>query len=257
MANWGSCPITPPPLPPRAAELGEDEISVESGRAEVSLNGDATFTGEILLRRGDRLLRADGATFNRESGTLQVKGEAEFRSEDLRVSGSNARLSQAESEIRFNDASFDIWNVPARGTADRIVVRDGRLKMRDVSYTACPPGNNDWMVRASKITIDQETGVGRAKNASVEVRGVPVLWLPTFSYPVTNKRKSGFLLPDVGNSERRGVDITAPWYWNIAPNYDATYTLRLQSGGEVFHGSAITLKQTAGNFRSHLPAHRK
>lgn len=237
--DWGGCPVTPPPMPPQAEGLGENEISVESGRAEVTLNGDATFTGDILLRNGDRLLRAEGATFDRETSTLQVTGEAEFRNEELRVSGSDARFSEAESQISFTDASFDIWNVPARGTAERLVVkREGKVKMREVSYTACPPGHNDWVLKAEKLTVDRDSGVARAQNARMEVYGVPIFWLPVVSYPVTNQRKSGFLIPDVGNSERRGFDIATPWYWNIAPNYDATIIPRLmterglQMGGE-------------------------
>jgi LPS-assembly protein len=226
-------------MPPGADDLDDQEISVESGRAEVSLTGDATFTGQILLRSGERLLRADGATFDRQTGTLQVTGDAEFRNEELRVSGSDARFSEGDGEVRFNEADFDIWTVPARGTAERLVVRqEGKVKMRQVTYTACPPGNNDWLLRASKVTLDQESGVGTAKDARFEIKGVPVFWLPTISYPITDKRKSGFLIPDAGNSERRGFDVATPWYWNIAPNYDATITPRLmterglQMGGE-------------------------
>ncbi|MGI9330402.1 MAG: LPS-assembly protein LptD [Gammaproteobacteria bacterium] len=237
--DWGGCPVDPPPMPPGADALKDKEISVESGRAEVSLAGDATFSGQIMLRSGDRLLRADGASFNRETGTLQVTGAAEFRNDDLRVNGSDASFSERDGEIRFNNADFDVWTVPARGTAERLVVRqEGTVKMREVSYTACPPGSNDWLLRASKVTLDQETGVGKAKNARMEVKGVPVFWLPTISYPISEKRKSGFLVPDVGNSERRGFDVATPWYWNIAPNYDATITPRLmtqrgvQLGGE-------------------------
>jgi LPS-assembly protein len=245
-------------MPPGADDLDDQEISVESGRAEVSLTGDATFTGQILLRSGERLLRADGATFDRQTGTLQVTGDAEFRNEELRVSGSDARFSEGDGEVRFNEADFDIWTVPARGTAERLVVRqEGKVKMRQVTYTACPPGNNDWLLRASKVTLDQESGVGTAKDARFEIKGVPVFWLPTISYPITDKRKSGFLIPDAGNSERRGFDVATPWYWNIAPNYDATITPRLMTErgpalGVARHGSrdrCIRLQLLRGFFQ--------
>jgi len=237
--DWGGCPVEPPPLPFTGEPVSSDEISIVSDRAEYQLDGNATFTGDILLRSGNRYLRAKDASFDQATGTFEIAGEAEFRNDEFRVSGSGARFSRDDGTININDASFDIWNVPARGTAGRAQVRtSGRLKLEDVTYTACPPGSNDWLLSASRITIDQSTGVGRAKNARMDVAGVPVFWLPVISYPVTNKRKTGLLIPEIGNSERRGVDIAVPWYWNIAPNYDATITPRLmtdrglQMGGE-------------------------
>jgi LPS-assembly protein len=94
------------------------------------------------------------------------------------------------------------------------------------------------MLRASKIHIDQNTGVGTARNARLHFKGVPILYFPYLTYPVTNQRKTGWLIPDLGSSEKRGLDIALPYYWNIAPTYDATITPRymskrgLQLGGE-------------------------
>lgn len=253
--NWGGCPVEPPPLPFSAAPVPEDEISIVSDQAEFQLDGDARFRGDVLLRSGNRFLRAEDATFSQETGTLKIAGEAEFRNQDFRISGRRARFSRDDGSVQIDDTNFDIWNVPARGTAKRIKVREsGKLKMEKVTYTACPPGNNDWKLKASKITIDQNTGYGVAKDARMEVKGVPIIWLPRISYPVTNQRKSGFLIPDFGNSERRGFDFSAPWYWNIAPNYDATITPRLmtdrglQMGGEFRHLNRRTNGVFSGEF---------
>ena len=235
--------------------MPEGEISVVSDSATLQLDGDAKFKGDILLRSGNRYLRAQDASFKQSSGTLKIDGEAEFRNDQFRISGTGARFSRDDGSVRMFDASFDIWNVPARGTASRIRVREsGKLKLDDVTYTACPPGSNDWLLKASRVTIDQNTGVGVARDARMEVKGVPVFWLPRVSYPVTNKRKSGFLIPDVGNSERRGFDLSVPWYWNIAPNYDATITPRLmtdrglQMGGEFRHLNRQTNGVITGEF---------
>lgn len=240
--DWGGCPVEPPPLPFSESTVPDDEVSIISDRAEFQLDGNASFQGDVLLRSGNRYLRAEDAAFDQATGTVKIAGEAEFRNEDFRVSGSGARFSRDDGTVTLRDTSFDIWNVPARGTAERIKVREsGKLKMEGVTYTACPPGRNDWKLKASKITIDQSTGYGVAKDARMEIKGVPIFWLPRITYPVTNQRKSGFLIPDVGNSERRGFDLAVPWYWNIAPNYDATITPRLmtdrglQMGGEFRH----------------------
>lgn len=246
--NWGGCPVDPPPLPFTGGPVPDDEISVISDRAEFQLDGNASFTGDVLLRSGNRFLRAEDASFDQATGTLEIAGEAEFRNDEFRVSGTGARFSRDDGIVSLNDASFDIWSVPARGTAGRVQVRQtGRLKMEDVTYTACPPGSNDWLLSASKIDIDQATGVGRAKDARMEVAGVPIFWLPVISYPVSNKRKSGLLIPEIGNSERRGVDIAVPWYWNMAPNYDATITPRLMTDRGVQFGGEFRYLRPGSN----------
>ena len=85
------------------------------------------------------------------------------------------------------------------------------------------------MLKASTIRIDQNHGIGTAKNARLEFKGVPFLYLPYISYPVTNERKSGWLIPKIGSSQQRGIDVEIPYYWNIKPQLDATFTPRYMS----------------------------
>ena len=231
VSNWGGCAIDPPPplaLPPGTA--GEDELEVISGKVEFKLDGDATFSDQIILRSGNRTLSADGATYDADTGVFAVDGVVEFRDPETRVKGGFASFDTNKSEVRFEDAEFQLWSVPARGTADSVsIVESGQLRLRNVAYTSCPEGKDDWILSADKIKIDQETGVGTARNARLDFKGVPILFFPYISYPVTNQRKSGWLIPDLGSSERRGADLAFPYYWNIAPNYDATIIPRYMS----------------------------
>ena len=231
VANWGSCQVTPPPplpLPPSTA--GVNELEIFSGRAEFRLEGDGRFSDQIALRSGDRVLRADGANFDSETRIFSVDGNVEFRDPQSRVQAARAEFNQNTEELIFDSAEFQLWGVPARGAAEFIRIEEaGQLRLKKVSYTSCPEGKDDWMLRASKIHIDQEKGIGTARNARLNFKGVPILYFPYLSYPVTNERKSGWLLPDLGTSNQRGVDIAVPYYWNIAPQYDATLTPRYMS----------------------------
>ncbi|MCK5325450.1 MAG: LPS assembly protein LptD, partial [Woeseiaceae bacterium] len=94
-------------------------------------------------------------------------------------------------------------------------------------YTTCPPGSNDWIVEASDIDLDTQSGVGTARGMKLRFQGIPVLWAPYLSFPISDARKSGVLVPEIGSTSRSGNEIRVPWYWNIAPNYDATITPRL------------------------------
>ena len=231
VANWGSCTVTPPPpLPLPPSTVGDGELEIFSGKAEFKLDGDGLFSDQIALRSGDRILRADGAHFDSETRIFSVDGNVEFRNPESRVRADSAEFNQNTEEAFFDAANFQLWSVPARGTAESISAQStGHLQLKKVSYTSCPEGKDDWMLRASKIHIDQNKGIGTARNARLHFKGVPILYLPYFTYPVTNKRKSGWLLPDLGSSQQRGIDIAVPYYWNIAPQYDATLMPRYMS----------------------------
>jgi len=229
--NWGNCRVpAPPPLVLPADDVPDNELAIFSGRAEIELNGNAFFSDKISLVSGDRLVTAQGATYDSNAGVFSVEGQVEFRDPQTRVREDRAELTRSTQELRFEGAEFELWAIPARGKSKHIKAeRKGKLSLTKVSYTSCPEGNNDWMLKASKIHIDQELGVGTAKNARIEFKGVPFLYLPYISYPVTNERKSGWLIPKIGSSQQRGIDLEIPYYWNIAPQYDAMVTPRYMS----------------------------
>jgi len=232
VTDWGACEASPlPPLdyPARQPDTG-DELEIFSGKAEFRLDGDAKFTDRIILRYGEQTLSADDAEYDAENGTFVVNGAVEYRDPQARVLATNAQFDRMAERVAFESAEFRLKSVPARGSADSIRVSGtGTLSLRRVSYTSCPAGNDDWMLRASKIRVDQKTGIGTANNARLNFKGVPILYLPYISYPVTSERKTGWLIPNLGSSEQRGLDLVFPFYWNIAPARDATFTPRFMS----------------------------
>ncbi|HSN70620.1 MAG TPA: LPS assembly protein LptD, partial [Steroidobacteraceae bacterium] len=130
----------------------------------------------------------------------------------------------------FEDAEFELPTRSARGAADAIRLdTDGDLALVDVRFTTCPASDEDWVLKAGAIEIDQESRTGIGRNVRLDFKGVPILYTPIISFPVGNVRKSGFLFPNFGNSSRSGTIIDVPWYWNIAPNYDATFTAQWMS----------------------------
>ncbi len=231
VSDWGECKVSAPPsLTDANNEVPDDELEVTSGRVEFNLDGDATFSDEIVLRSGNRVLRAEGAEYDAASGIFVIDGAVEFRDPETSIRANNARFTQQNEELQFESAEFELLAVPARGSAGHVKVEGaGRLYLEDTTYTSCPAGKDDWMLRASKIDINQNTGVGTARHARLRLKGVPIFYFPYISYPVSNQRKTGLLLPDFGTSSNRGVEVAAPFYWNIAPKYDATFTPRYMS----------------------------
>ena len=212
-------------LPP--SDPSDPRIEVFSGKAEADLNSGAVFSDQIRIRRGDGVLTAPGGSYDKATGDFNLEGGLDYRDPRGAISGKDAEFDSTTNEIQVDDASFEIFAVPARGSADSLTVtRDNKFRMTDVTYTTCAKGHEDWVLRAAKIDIDRDTGVATARDARLEFMGVPILYSPWISYPVTNERKSGFLLPAFGNSTSRGAELEIPYYFNLAPNYDATVTPR-------------------------------
>jgi LPS-assembly protein len=96
--------------------------------------------------------------------------------------------------------------------------------LENASYSTCPPTNTAWKVNAGHIVLNRETGRGYARNASISVKGIPVFYTPYLNFPIDNRRQTGFLWPTIGTSSKSGAYFSAPYYINLAPNYDTTLT---------------------------------
>ena len=112
------------------------------------------------------------------------------------------------------------------GRARRAVQQGETSSLTGVSFTSCPGDLPAWQVQAHQIELDHEAGVGHAKDFKVVVGKIPVFYLPIASFPLTDARKSGLLAPTISaNSD--GIDFSVPYYFNLAPNYDATLVSRV------------------------------
>lgn len=226
------CPVPPllpfPDLPP--ADPADPRIEVFSGRAEVDLDAGALFTEQIAIRHGDGVLITPSARYDRDSGELVLTEGLQYQDPQAAVGGREAHFRLQDKVLQVEDAQFELFAIPSRGEASSISIHyPRRLELRDVSYTTCAPGHDDWLLRAGSLRINGESGIATARNASLSFKGVPILYTPWISYPATNKRMSGFLLPNLGTSDTRGVEFQIPYYVNLAPNYDATLTPRFMS----------------------------
>ena len=210
---------------PRQSEaaVADTPIEYEADGLEATRDGEWLLTGDVLIKQGERTLKTRNAKYNSEQQSFSVDEKVEYADPDLKVSGASAEVDQVGGAT-FEGAEFELKERNARGAADRIqVTRDNELKLNGVRYTTCPVGQEDWVIRASDIDIRQRAGIGFGRGVRLDFKGVPILYTPFISFPVGNQRKSGFLFPTIGTSTRSGSSLSVPWYWNIAPNYDATF----------------------------------
>lgn len=187
----------------------------------VRLNGGAQAT------QGYRTLRADQAEFHQEERWGNLFGNVELREPGVLLTGATANIDTVSGRAQITANNFVFHDEHIRGSSDLMVRREDEIiELNDASYTYCPPGSDRWMLFADNIELDFDTGTGVARDAKVEFGGVPILYTPYLEFPLDDRRKSGFLWAEIGTDSEGGGDLALPYYFNLAPNYDATLTPR-------------------------------
>jgi LPS-assembly protein len=208
-----------------AADPNDPRIDITSDQGELGRAGDASLSGNVRIRMGQRLLTADKAEIDAERRSVRLEGTVEFLDPTLHVRGQGGTFADGAGE--FEGAQFELKDRGVRGAARDVKLRgESVIDLFGVRYTACPPGNDDWKLHAERISIDQKTRIGTGNDVKLEFKGATILYAPWVTFPVGDVRKSGFLFPTIGNSSRTGTQVAVPYYWNVAPNYDATITTR-------------------------------
>ncbi|MGE0581297.1 MAG: LPS-assembly protein LptD [Steroidobacteraceae bacterium] len=210
-------------VPVRGPEDAKAPIDVSSDDAALGVNGDAVLSGNVQVKQGDREVRADRMRYDAQAGKLAVDGNVEYRDPLLIVRGTSGHYSTTGG-AQFEGAQFELPSRPARGTAKSMSVdAGGNARLDAVTFTTCPLADPAWQLRADRIDLDTERRNGTGRGTRVEFKGVPIFYSPWISFPLGTARKSGFLFPGAGYSTRSGAQLSVPWYWNIAPNYDLTF----------------------------------
>ncbi len=222
--------IGPDPAVAARAKASGQPIYVVADSSEAEPGGEIRLRGQAAIVKGDRQLNADEVTFNRDQQAAVATGAVVFGDSRMMLEGSSLEYNIDADQGTIENASYALREKRARGRATRIIRRDAsRHTLEGAFYTTCPPGKRDWALRSSKVDLDFDKGEGSARNVVLDFKGIPILYSPYFSFPLSDKRKSGFLAPSAGTSDELGFELRAPYYLNLAPNYDATITPRYMS----------------------------
>ncbi len=202
-------------------------MRIEADFWETLLEGNTEFSGSVVLRQGPRTFAADRMRYDRGQGSLQAEGQIRYSDSNLDIESQMARIESNPDRLRFEDLDYRLHHRRGRGSAGSLQAgRDQSIALSDVHFTTCPETDESWGMHAPSIELDTEAGVGIARGVTLEFKGVPIFYSPWLSFPLDNRRKTGFLVPDIGRARNTGLEVRAPFYWNIAPNQDATFTPR-------------------------------
>ena len=188
---------------------------------------DIHAQGSVLLLKGDQSIRTDRLWYFQDTKDIDAQGSVVLEQQGNTMSGPHLRLNLDTNIGIMEQPVFYLKENDGRGSADMIHILDKqRFTLDKASYTTCPAGNQDWMLKVSELEIDRNRQIGIAHHARIEFMGVPILYSPWMDFPLNDQRKSGFLAPIFGGTVKGGSEITLPYYWNIAANRDATIAPR-------------------------------
>jgi len=218
---------------------GHDELEIEG-------------IGNAELITDTQIITADRMKYYQDSDNIEVEGDVRIERKLDIVEGSRLKMNLESKIGQMENPIYQLKDGGERGDAKRLFMEgDNQYLYKQARYTTCPEGNEDWMVEANELTMDDNEKTGTAHGAILKFLGVPIGYTPWGSFSYGKERKTGFLSPTYSTNGRTGLDISVPFYWNIAPNMDATLKARAMSKrGIMLNNEFRYMTKNGGNSMS-------
>jgi hypothetical protein len=225
-------------------------LFLRADRLEGLADRRVSAEGRVELRTHRETVLADRIAYDLVRDEVHATGNVVLRKGSDWIIGPEVVYHRPTQSGVFDSPTFQIGDSGARGDASKIVFAGAdRYEVTDGRYTTCVAPRDDWYLETRALELDTGRQVGTARDATVRFFGAPIFYSPWVDFPLSNERKSGFLVPTAGSSGARGVELALPYYFNLALNYDATVTRFEQRGcrsaGSSATCSAATFRRTA------------
>ena len=217
-------------LRPARESTGELPVFVQGRKISGETGRIMNVEGDAELRKQDTVIKADTITYVPVEDELQAVGQVRvLRAGDL-FTGTELKLKLDARTGHFLSAEYLLANARARGRSSVLeFLGPESYRAKDATYTTCGPGRDDWFMQVGDLKLDYGRDLGEAREAKLFFLGQQIMYLPSMTFTLNDRRKSGFLAPSFGSSVQNGQEFQTPYYWNIAPNRDMTITPRYMS----------------------------
>lgn len=207
----------------------------------------ATLAGDVVLRQAGLQVEADEASLYQTENRGELVGNVRLRDKGALVVGDRAELQLDTGAAKIDNAEYVMHKGHVRGNALYAKRQeDAIIRLKDGTYTRCEPGNNAWHLKGNNIKLNPATGFGTATNVTLRIKDIPVFYTPYIYFPIDDRRQSGFLAPSISSSSDNGMTLQTPYYFNLAPNYDATlYPTYMADRGLLLEGEGRYLTKSS------------
>jgi LPS-assembly protein len=240
---------TSPQLPSETSKADEQlPLFLRADQVSGVLDDVVTAEGHAELRKRGLSVKADVLSYQSVSDIAEAKGNVRLFREGNLYTGPELKLTTETGEGVFLLPTYRLAKTGGGGTASRINFLDKRRSVAyDTTYSTCPRNDLAWELTAGEVRFDFEEEEGVGTDVKLSFKGVPLIVAPKLSFPLTDKRRSGFLPPQAVLSTSSGVEITQPYYWDIAPNRDYTFSPTLISKRGVQLGNEFRYLEPSFN----------
>lgn len=202
--------------PDAPATLSAEQMSGRPDR-EVVLERNVEVT------RGPTVVNADKAIYSVVEDQVDAQGNVRMQRFGDRYTGDELKLKIDAGQGFVSHPTYRLERNNGQGKAQRIDFEsEERATIVDGTYSTCEGPDPDWYLKSNTIRLDRGREIGTASATVVYFKGVPILGMPAMSFPLSEARMSGFLAPNYGTTSNGGLEISLPYYFNIAPNRDLT-----------------------------------
>ena len=207
----------------------------------------ATLAGDVVMRQGSMQIEADEASLYQAESRGELNGKVRLRDNGALIVGDHADVQLDTGAAKVDNAEYVLHKSRIRGSALYAKrAEDSIIRLKDGTYTTCEPNSNAWQLKGNNITLNPATGFGTATNVTLRVKDIPVFYTPYIYFPIDDRRQSGFLPPSFSSSSDTGFMLVTPYYFNLAPNYDATlYPRYMTKRGLLMEGELRYLTESS------------
>ena len=236
-----------------------ETTTIDAQKIEGVSDLEVSARGSAEIRRGEVSVFGDYLRYNREFGELEGTGGVRLQSGVDRFFGPTLEYNTLEDTGTLESPGFLLQRErPARGSAERMeFLGPSHYLLFNARFTTCQPGQDDWFLEASQLDLNYNNDEGKATNPRLRFFDHTVMGFPYATFPLENRRRSGFLTPYYSQTSTRGLEFGIPYYWNIAPERDATFTpvWMARRGFQLKSDFRYLERPYAGEFRYEILPH--
>lgn len=223
-------------------------IFIAADRLQGHVEQEIEGIGKAELFNGDQFISADRMKYHQATEDAEAQGSVRVERDGDILEGSQLKFNLASKTGQLSQPNYRLKDASSRGYANMLLFEgENQYRLRQATYTTCPAGDDDWYMQTDDLAINKATKAGTARKVKLTFKDVPILYTPWINFSFSGERKSGMLAPLYGYTARTGIDLTVPFYWNIAPNYDATFSTRAMSQRGVAMNSEFRYLGTNSN----------
>jgi LPS-assembly protein len=239
-------------------ERKQSPVFVSGQRIDARPDLDLVIEGDATLRKQGLSVRAQRIEYDQSQDTLKAQGQVRIIREGNVFEGPSLKLQADSFQGQFLQPTYSLLKGGGHGEAAEIEFIDAqRATVRNATYTTCSrvPGPSwlpEWVLKAASLQVNEEDNTVQAKDMQLRFKDVPILAAPSLTFPLNSARQSGLLAPLIGIDTVSGIEVSSPYYWNIAPNRDATLTTTVMSKRGVAIDSEFRYLETDNQGQARL-----